>query len=281
MARGTGSHTVFLTYSSVDRRRGNVLARRLAQYGFPVRRIEQYVRKAGGPLDLGDQHQFWIRWQAEAADSLLVLISSDTPANEEQLRTLDLGMDQRGVDVIPVILGPASAPEPLRGRAGVNLTGEMASLDELVQRIYDGRALDLLDLTPTAFERLVEDILRSEGLDVRTPRGKSDGGYDFVATMPGTDTVPPTVFLVEAKAYRNDRVSVAAVRKSAGRVAAAGGGEAGLIVTNGQLTSVAAQALARLAPEIRVLDGIQVKHLLLKHPELVRKYGQTQDGESR
>ena len=233
---------MFLTYSSADRRRGNVLARRLVQYGFPVTRIEQYVRKVGRALDLGEQYQYWRRWQAEAADSLLVLISSDTPADEEQLRALDLGMDQRGVDVIPVILGPAPALEPLRGRPGVNLTGEMAPLDELVQRIYDGRALDLLDLAPAAFERLVEDILRSEGFDVYAPRGKYDG-YDLVATMPGTDTVPPTVILVEAKAYRNDRVSVATVRESAGRVAAAGNGQASMIVTNGQLTSLAAEAL--------------------------------------
>ncbi|WP_280875190.1 restriction endonuclease [Streptomyces pseudovenezuelae] len=231
-------------------------------------------------MDLGESKQMGLLSSLKGADSLLLLISPAVPPNDEQLRSLDSSMDQRGVDVVPAILGQGPVPEPLRGRAGVTMTHGEASIEELSQRIENGRALDLLDLRPVDFENLVEDLLRSEGFDVIAFSGAGDRGYDFVASLPGTDNTPPIEYVVEAKAYRHSRVSVASVHEIAQKVASAGGGRVGMIVTNGQLTSVAKSALADLAslpesPEIRVLDGAQVRYLLLKHPDLVRKYGRS------
>jgi hypothetical protein len=50
----------------------------------------------------------------------------------------------------------------------------------------------------------------------------------------------------------------------------------GLLVTNGQLTSAArdwlASAEAQSRIEIRVIEGTELKRLLLQHKELVNKY---------
>lgn len=50
----------------------------------------------------------------------------------------------------------------------------------------------------------------------------------------------------------------------------------GMIVTNSRLTSVARDALAEWSdepgPELRVIDGDELTTLLLRHPEIVRRY---------
>ena len=277
LSRESGSHSVLMWHSSTDQPWARKIASGLAQHGVTVRAMEQYAGRGEQTIDLGESKQEWLHWNLKGSDSLLLLISPDAPPSDEQLRNLDSSMDQRGVDVIPVILGPGPVPSPLRGRAEVIMTGGR-SIYELAQRIENGWALDLLDLLPVVFERLVEDLLRSEGFDVTAADGVGDRGYDFVASIPGTATTPPIEYVVEAKAYRHSRVSVTTVHEIAQKLAKAEGNRAGMIVTSGQLTSVAMRALMDLAslpesPEIRILDGSQVKYLLLKHPHLVRKYG--------
>ncbi|MGW5868339.1 restriction endonuclease [Streptomyces sp. NPDC055239] len=280
MAHESGSHAVLMWHLTPDRPWAKEIVSGLARHGFTVRRMEQYVGRGEQATALGESRQAGLLLGLKGADSLLLLVSPNMPPNDEQLRSLDSSMDQRGVDVIPVILGSGPVPQPLRGRAGVTMTHGEASIGELTRRIERGRALDLLDLRPANFKNLVEDLLRSEGFDVIAFSGAGDRGYDFVAKTPGTDKMPPIKYVVEVKAYRHSRVSVAAVHEIAQKVARAGGGRAVMIVTNGQLTSVAKRALTDLAslpesPEIRVLDGAQVKYLLLKHPDLVRKYGRS------
>ncbi|WP_198351767.1 restriction endonuclease [Streptomyces typhae] len=286
MAHESGSHSVLMWHLSPDRPWAKEIVSGLARHGFAVRRMEQYVGRGEQATALGENKQAGLLLSLKGADSLLLLISPNVPPSDEQLRSLDSSMDQRGVDVIPVILGSGSVPQPLRGRAGVTMAHGEASIGELTQRIEKGRAIDLLDLRSADFENLVEDLLRSEGFDVIAFSRSGDRGYDFLARTPGTDNTPPIEYVVQVKAYRHSRVSVAAVHEIAQKVARAGGGRAVMIVTNGQLTSVAKRTLTDLAslpesPEIRVLDGTQVKYLLLKHPDLVRKYGRSHHERGR
>jgi hypothetical protein len=60
-------------------------------------------------------------------------------------------------------------------------------------------------------------------------------------------------------------------------------GYKGLLVTNGQLTSAARawleSAEAKNRAEVRVVDGPELKRLLLRHKELIYKYFGKQTGQ--
>src|SRR5262249_48728072 len=139
--------------------------------------------------------------------------------------------------------------------------------------------VDFSAMNPRSFEDLVADLLRAVGFHVNDMRHRADAGVDMRATYERTDPFgsPETeVWLVQAKLYSHQRVSVDALRQLAAALAVASGGPRGLLVTNSQLTSVALDYVAELerTPHVRlrVLDGVELKRLLRQFPEVAARH---------
>lgn len=117
----------------------------------------------------------------------------------------------------------------------------------------------LLEMEPSAFERLTQRLLREAGFVNVTVTGRSgDGGIDGVGVYRLSLVSFPTFF--QCKRYKGG-VSAGAVRDFRG--AMAGRGEKGLLITTGNFTREAtAEATRDGAPPIELIDGDRLCSLL-------------------
>ncbi len=125
----------------------------------------------------------------------------------------------------------------------------------------------LLTLTPDAFERLAQRLLREAGFLRATVTGRSgDGGIDGLGIYQLSLLSFPVFF--QCKRYR-DSVGAGAVRDFRG--AMAGRGDKGLLITTGTFTSAArAEASRDGAPPVDLIDGSALCDLLKKYDLGVR-----------
>jgi len=107
----------------------------------------------------------------------------------------------------------------------------------------------------------------------------ADKGYDIRANYISTDPFgaeKEETWIAEVKFYRNARADLNAMRQMASYLERLPGQYKGLIITNGQLTSAAREWLALAENEhrieVRVVDGTELKRLLLNNPQLVDRY---------
>ena len=120
---------------------------------------------------------------------------------------------------------------------------------------------NLLKLTPTEFESLIQNLFTKMGLDTKQTRPSRDGGVDCVAF----DQRP--IFggkvVIQAKRYRNT-VDVSSVRDLFGTVQNEGASKGILVTTSGY--GPASYEFASGKP-LELLDGSNLLHLLAEHAQ--------------
>jgi len=117
----------------------------------------------------------------------------------------------------------------------------------------------LLKMSPTAFERLAQRLLRESGFSSAVVTGRTgDGGIDGLGVYQISLLSFPVFF--QCKRYKGS-VGASAVRDFRG--AMAGRGEKGLLITTGTFTNDArAEAKRDGAPPIDLIDGDRLCELL-------------------
>ena len=141
-------------------------------------------------------------------------------------------------------------------------------LDEASDPDWQDALLDrLLQMSPAAFERLAQRVLREAGFrDVQVLGRSNDGGIDGVGTLRVSLISVPIYF--QCKRYR-DSVGSGAVRDFRG--AMAGRGEKGLLITTGTFTREAQNEANRDgAPPIELVSGQDLAELLRSYELGVR-----------
>ena len=135
--------------------------------------------------------------------------------------------------------------------ASLELEGAYDWTDRLLKRLWD--------LTPAAFERLTQLLLREAGFKNVEVKGKSgDGGIDGVGLYRPSLISFPIFF--QCKRYQGT-VGPSFVRDFRG--AMAGRGEKGLLITTGTFTSEAKKEANRDgAPPVELIDGPALCELL-------------------
>lgn len=141
----------------------------------------------------------------------------------------------------------------------------------LMTRLMKDRAVDFRALNTSLFERLVGDILSREDYTLTASSHQRDMGHDFVGSQGGERWV------VEVKHYHpHSRVSVSAIHQVMVTLRHFEPDANALFVTSAQLTSVAQEYLENAfrdsSARIRVIDGVALKQLLAKYPDLIDKY---------
>lgn len=121
---------------------------------------------------------------------------------------------------------------------------------------------NLLKLTPTEFEGLIQNLFTKMGLDTKPTRASRDGGVDCVAF----DQRP--IFggkvVIQAKRYRNT-VDVSAVRDLFGTLQNEGASKGILVTTSGY--GPASYEFASGKP-LELIDGSNLLYLLAEHAQL-------------
>jgi restriction system protein len=124
---------------------------------------------------------------------------------------------------------------------------------------------NLMDLTPTEFESLIQNLFSKMGLDTKQTRASRDGGVDCVAFDPRPIFGGKVV--IQAKRYRNT-VDVSAVRDLFGTMQNEGASKGILVTTSGY--GQASYQFAENKP-LELIDGSNLLYLLAEHADLEAK----------
>lgn len=268
---------VFLSYAQGDRSVANRIAEALRTAGHPVWFDAWELAPGDSIIDRIDQ-------ALAPSDFLVVLLSrrsaESTWVQKELSATLAKELKDRGITVLPALLDDCDLPPLLANRQFVDLRDD---LDGGVQRLARQLAalpdIEFSRLDGRQFEQLVADLLAARGFTMQSTPVTRDTGFDFVASYRSRDPFGAEraeTWLIEAKFYREQRVSVAALRQMLGYLMTSPAGNKGLVVTNSRMTSVARDFLSELTHksghELRVIDGTELTSLVSQHPALVQRY---------
>jgi restriction system protein len=136
---------------------------------------------------------------------------------------------------------------------------ESDALSELDQRP------NLMELSPTEFEALIQNLFTKMGLEARQTRPSRDGGVDCVAWDPRPIVGGKVV--IQAKRYKNT-VGVSAVRDLFGTLQNEGASKGILVTTSGY--GQASFAFAQNKP-IELIAGANLLYLLREHTGIEAK----------
>lgn len=266
------SPTVFLSFASEDRPTAQLLAMRLEDAGLNV--------SSNHLIDLGESWLESIQRRIRAADFIIVIVSAAALRSRwVQKEIADAKALQefsdRSITVIPVMLDHVELPEPLRDIAYVDFRSDpRAAVEALVSRLSSTVAIDFARLTGRQLEHLIGDLLVDLGLRVERNVHMDGWEFDFRAQFQTLDPFgarAEETWLVEVKHHSSNRLSVAAIADFLVRTRAIqSSGTHFALITSGQITSAARQMLRGL--DIRVVEGVELKRILLTRPHLVRHY---------
>lgn len=118
---------------------------------------------------------------------------------------------------------------------------------------------NLMELSPTEFESLVQNLFEKMGLDTRQTRASRDGGVDAIAFDPRP--IIGGKIVIQAKRYKN-QVGVSAVRDLFGTLQNEGGSKGILVSTSGY--GKASFEFVKNKP-LELIDGAGLLYLLKEH----------------
>lgn len=268
---------VFISCAHEDRRVAEQIADALSKSGTNVW-FDKYEVKVGASLAAA------IDAALEASDYLVVLLSPHSIrsqwVSQEVASAYGREIDARAITLVPVLLEDCDIPPVLAAKQYIDLRLNVSDgIATLAARFSAAIQLDFSVLSASEFEDLVGDLLRALSFDVQQVSAGRDGGVDLVvATHHGVDPFGAEYrerFLVECKHYRHGRANLDAVQTLIKAVRQDSESSTGLLITNGQFTSPVrewAAAQVECGNRLRLLSGTELKRLLLKHPEVARKY---------
>ena len=169
------------------------------------------------------------------------------------LKHLSAGVSKSPAELVPV------RPVLEFNMVDPRFVAESDALSELDQRP------NLMELSPTEFEALIQNLFVKMGLEARQTRASRDGGVDCVAWDPRPIFGGKVV--IQAKRYKNT-VGVSAVRDLFGTLQNEGASKGILVTTSGY--GQASFDFARNKP-IELIDGSNLLYLLAEHTGIEAK----------
>jgi restriction endonuclease Mrr len=270
---------VFLSYAASDRAVVEQIATALQKVGVGVW-FDIWELTAAG-------NTFWKRIDQalQASDLFLVFLSKASVASRWVQNELSAAvaneMKDRAITIIPVVIEDCDIPPVLTDRMYVDLRGDVAAgVQTLVDQLAVAPTINLAQLDPPMFERLVGELLIALGFEVtKDQRNERGQRVNFLASRTSRDPFGAErteTWVVEVKAYREKRISPATIRQLLGYLASTSFDTKGLLVTNSRLTSVAREFLSdstlKAGRDVRVIDSTELTSLLLHQPDLVSRY---------
>ena len=276
-SEGDRPQSVFVSYAQADKLVARDIADRLQGAGLRVW-FDEWA------LSPGDSITEKIESELRASDLLIVLLSPASVKSHwvkaELNAALSVELRSRAVTVIPALIADCEIPFGLRDRVYLDLRSDLSQgVEGLIRQLGIVPDIDFSVLDGQAFEELVADLLVELGFKIERQHLIRDTGHDFEASISIVDpfgTEQREDWLVEAKLYKAERVSLRSLRQMVSYMETMPNLHKGLVVTNSQLTSVATESLKtiseRAAREVKVIDGTELRALLLRNPDIVARH---------
>jgi TIR domain/Restriction endonuclease len=268
---------VFVSYASTDSAAAKAIVEGL-------RSLDLNVWLDADELRPGNHWAESIRTAISASAYFLLLLSK----NSVRSSWLDHGVEavlkelqSRDVTFMPVLLEDCNIPSSLAVYQWFDMrSGVKENLEKLSEALKSTPKIDFEKLSPQTFERLVVDLLQKLGfVNLQPEMQQGAKGFDAVVEFRQKDPFGAEtreVYAVETKLYRHSRADLQALRQLVGLAKSDPQINKALLVTNGNLTSVALDWINDAPKDtgipIRVIDGTELKRLLLQNTDLVSKY---------
>lgn len=267
---------LFVSYAETDSEKANIILDRLSQSGFNPLILHN-------ELSSGASIQSAIRNQLDTSDYFIILISQDALNSNllnYEMEEVFKEWSQREIMVLPIKIKPCNMPFYLNKVQWLDLSKNFETgLNKMIEQLEMAVKIDLRILNVNKFENLIVDLLKAYGFKERKMHlFRDDWGYDLIARFPRKDPfgriqnetwiveIKATKFKTELKSLHNFIASLIMFKEPV----------QGLFITSGQLSS---DAKAWLDKEknmkkvaISVLEGNDIKRLLLKKKKLIGKY---------
>jgi hypothetical protein len=269
---------LFLSYASVDKKYAQRLAGELKKSGASVWFDEW-------ELQIGDSLVKRIDDALAISDYLLILLTPNSVNSNwiqaEWKKALSNEINNRAITVIPVLLEDCIIPTDLAGRLYLDLRSNFQNgVTRLIEQLSLTPQVDFEDITEASLINILVDLLSELGFfDIQICHGLTEKGRDIEAHYRYKDPFgkeTEEIWLIEAKLYKNGRADLRSISQMFQAIGTMSENYKGLIVTNGQVTSAARSWLENeknsQRAEIRVIDGTELRGLLLRHPTIIRRY---------
>jgi hypothetical protein len=271
-----GRGAVFLSYANADRNIARDIARSLIDAGISV----WFDSEIDAGKNFNEVHDQVIR----SSDYVLVLNSkaaAESKGGQHELAQARVvrELSDRAITIIPVTLDQTPLPEALSGMQRVDFSGDVTrATTELVAKIGRASDIDFAMLKPLGFESLVGDLLTTIGFHIQQDFVFQGKKFDFLATLRLTDPFgldSQEQWVIEVKDYRN-RPGVAVIHQVLMDFHSLPQAIRPALIVSTQLTSAAREVLASAGERIRLIEGVELKRILLSHPQIARKYFSTE-----
>jgi len=283
----TKQYHVFLSYASADREMAHKIVNELREQG-------NHVWFDAYELQYGDSIVKTIENAISVSDYLVVLLSPNSVnsvwVQKELGAALSSELTSRDITLLPVLIEACDIPPILASYQHLDLRKDFEQgISRLIEQISIVPEIDFSELDWISFENLIVDLLTKLGFkDIERELTRPDPGVDFKADYSRLDPLGVEVtetWLIEVKFYRQARADLRSIRHLVDYLSRLPIRSKGLLITNGQLTSASRDWLksaeAKNRIEIRVIDGTELKRLLLQHRDLVNKYFVQKHGATR
>jgi hypothetical protein len=268
---------VFVSYESADSAAAKAIVEGL-------RSLDLNVWLEADELRPGNHWAESIRTAISASAYFLLLLSKNSVRSswmDHEVEAVLKELQSRDVTFIPVLLEDCDIPSSLAMYQCFDMrSGVKENLEKLVEALKATPKIDFEKLSPQTFEQLVVDLLQKLGfVNLQPEMQQGARGFDAVVEFRQKDPFGAEtreVYAVETKLYRHSRADLQALRQLVGLAKSDPKINKALLVTNGNLTSVALDWVNDAPKDtgipIRVIDGTELKRLLLQNTDLVSKY---------
>lgn len=264
--------SVFLSHAQQDKATAQLLALRLQDAG-----VDAWL---DANIQVGENWQNAVQRNLRTSDYFIVLVSSvalSSPHFHNEVLRQDFirELSDRSITVIPILLDDVELPDVIRHIQHVDFRRDpRAAVEDLVSRLESTVNIDFSILSPYQFEELVADLLFDLGFQAEREVIFHGRQFDFRIRFDSMDPFGGSTtedWLIEVKHYNSGRLSVAAVTEFAGIALAMRDQKTRIaLIASNQVTSAVRERI-RETP-VRLVEGVELKRILLTRPELVRKH---------
>ncbi len=268
---------VFLSYSNHDKEIAKFLASKL-------RNANLKISLHDWSLDINDSFLSQINKNVSSSDIIIILLSPnsvDSKWLKEEFNEIFVSeLNNRAIAILPLVIKDCKIPKELANKKFIDLrTNVDGGVSKLINQLYFLPFIDYSFLNAKSFEELICDLLRAIGFSIKESMAHSDFGYDLIIEIENEDPfgiMQREKWYVVIKFYKDKRVSVETLFRLNNNLNSSLNRGKGLVITNGQITSVSRELLSDLSHNkgtlIRVIDGVELTNLISQYPNIVRKY---------
>lgn len=268
---------IFLAFSAAD--------------SEPAKRLSQFLGRNGinavsgaETAPVGPAWQHTVCEELSLSQFFLVLVSKNLANSvwcreeaEAVFRTVTV---LANTTVVTVLLDDSEPPASLRKCLSFDLrSASDRAYREIVRRLVAVSRCDIDSLTAGSFEKLVARLFKRIGFyGFSRPKARWESAFDLCVWDSQEDRLGQTSahrWLVECKHYRHERLGMRDIGKFLEHAARVPRDTRCLLVINSRLTTPVRRQLDKARDELRVpidvLEGPDLKRLLLAHPEIAEE----------